>query len=166
MSFCKVVFLYGNHDLTDVGVMALADALLKATQTFLTHLNLSDVGMGDEGIAALASLVSQGCMQQVTELSLSSNGGVTNRGIISLAQAIDARGLSNLRALHLCGMLPATDKETVLGITTLGHAITKGCPPLKDFTFDPAHRDMITVTLSEGGGLERGSKYALDARIR
>jgi hypothetical protein len=147
----KKIGLYGNHDLTDVGVGALAEALLKAPQTSFTHLNLSDVGMGDEGIGALASLVSQGRMEQLEELSLSSNSGVTKHGIIALAQAISAQGLPMLGALDLCGLLPATDKETVLGITTLVQAITKGCPPLKAFTFHPAHRDVITGILKAAG---------------
>jgi Ran GTPase-activating protein (RanGAP) involved in mRNA processing and transport len=141
------LFLSKNPNLTDVGVVALAEALSKTTQTFLTNLNLSDVGMGDEGIGALASLISQGRMEQLEELSLSSNSAVTKQGIIALAKAVDARGLPKLRALNLDGLVRETDDETVLGITTLVHAIAEGCLPLEEFTFDPAHSDVITSIL-------------------
>ena len=56
-------------------------------------LQLHDVGMGDAGIAALASLVSRDRLEQLEHFYLSHNHAVTNRGIIALAQAIDARGL-------------------------------------------------------------------------
>jgi len=114
--------------------VALAEALLKAPQILLTHLSLSDVGMGDEGIAALASLVVQGRLQQLEESSLSRNDGVTKPCSIALAEAIGTRGLPVLRALHLAALVRETDKETVRGITTLVHAITKGRPPLEQFT--------------------------------
>jgi len=143
--------LSANHFLTDGGVVALAEALLKAPQILLTHLSLSDVGMGDEGIAALASLVVQGRLQQLEESSLSRNDGVTKQGSIALAEAIGARGLPVLRALHLAALVRETDKETVRGVTTLVHAIIKGRPPLEQFTFDPAHRDTITDILEAAG---------------
>jgi len=159
-------FPFIHYDLTDVCVVALAEALLKATQTFWTHLNLSDVGMGDEGIAALAPLVSQGRMQQVTELSLSGNSGLTKQGIITLAEAIDARGLPKLRASHLSGLLPATDEESILGITTFVHAVTKGCPPLKEFTFDPTHQDVITDMIKAAGWKREVNMHKMREYVR
>lgn len=62
-----------NPDMTDMGIMALTKALENASQTFLMHLNLTNVGMADEGIAALAHLVYQGCMDQLTGMTLSEN---------------------------------------------------------------------------------------------
>ena len=40
---------YNNPNITDMGVVVLADGLLKALQTSLISLELCDVGMGDEG---------------------------------------------------------------------------------------------------------------------
>jgi len=42
-----------------------AEALLKAPQTRLEYLDLRGVGMGDDGIAALSSLIPQGLFDQV-----------------------------------------------------------------------------------------------------
>jgi len=39
--------------------------LLKAPQTRLEYLDLRGVGMGDDGIAALSSLIPQGLFDQV-----------------------------------------------------------------------------------------------------
>lgn len=54
----------------DVGVTALADALGKPTQTILTGLDLENVGMGDDGITALSSVVYQGRFEQLEFLFL------------------------------------------------------------------------------------------------
>jgi hypothetical protein len=43
-----------NPYLIDVGVVALAEVLMKSTQTFLTVQGLEYVGMGEEGISAVA----------------------------------------------------------------------------------------------------------------
>lgn len=66
--------------------MALAEALSKSTPACLGSLVLDNVGMGDEGIAALASLVGQGRMEQLTELDISQNAALTQQGIITLAR--------------------------------------------------------------------------------
>ena len=44
----------GNPDISDEGVMALTKALSKATQTFERRLDLTDVGLGDEGLVRVA----------------------------------------------------------------------------------------------------------------
>jgi len=62
-----------NPNISDVGVLALAAALLKPTTTFLRELELRDVGMGNKGIAALASLVDQGRMEYLDLLIMSIN---------------------------------------------------------------------------------------------
>lgn len=63
--------------------MALAEGLLNAPKTKLKYLYLNDnIGMGDNGIAALAALVSQDRFEQLEDLHLSDDGGVTNEGIV------------------------------------------------------------------------------------
>lgn len=86
-----------NPDITDVGVVVLVDGLLKALQTSLLSLELCDVGMGDEGIAALTSLISRRRMGELHRLNISENASVSDQGIIGLARAIDAHGLLELR---------------------------------------------------------------------
>lgn len=56
----KFLNLGQNPNISDVGILALSEGLLKSTQTCLETLFLNHVGLGDEGIAALASLVEQG----------------------------------------------------------------------------------------------------------
>jgi hypothetical protein len=50
---------FSDSGVTDVGAVALANALSNATRTFLTHLSLTAMKIGDKGIVALASLVEQ-----------------------------------------------------------------------------------------------------------
>lgn len=90
-----------NPGIKDVGVVALADALGKATQTSLTHLDLACVNMGDEDIAALASLVSEGHLEQLKVLYLCDNHDVSDQGIITLAQAIGTDKLEDFRMERL-----------------------------------------------------------------
>lgn len=75
-----------------MGVEILVEGLLEATTTYLTVLVLHGVGMGDVGIAALAPLVSEGRMRQLTHLNLSENGDVTNEGIIPLQRRLARMG--------------------------------------------------------------------------
>jgi len=48
----------------DEGVVALANALCVAPRTLRKELNLRNVGMGDVGMATLASVIHQGRMGQ------------------------------------------------------------------------------------------------------
>lgn len=70
--------------ITDVGVIGLAKGLSKATQTFLKSLTLSYVGLGDEGIAALAPLVYEGRLKKLETLNLSNISDVTDWGLVTL----------------------------------------------------------------------------------
>lgn len=110
-----------------MGVLALAEALVKSTQTILTGLGLRDVGMGDGGISALATLVSQGRMEHLTWLDISENEDLTQQGIIALARAIDARGLPRLERLAIQEL----EHMTARGISAITLAVIKGCPQLK-----------------------------------
>lgn len=136
----QILYFHGNPDITDVGVVALAEALSKTTQTFLTDFQLHDVGMGDEGIAALASLISWDRLEQLEHFYLSHNHAVTNRGILALAQAMDARGLPLLEHFRLTGLEGA---EAALGISTIAHTVIKACPDLQVIECDHAHQDMV-----------------------
>lgn len=91
------LYLYDCPSIADVGAVALVTALREATQTSLTKLCLHDVGMSDEGITALASLVSQRRLEELQVLDIAKNAAVTEQGIIALARAINARGLPELR---------------------------------------------------------------------
>jgi hypothetical protein len=132
-----------NEGITDVGVMALAEGLLKATHTFLTCLDLTNVGMADPGLTALASLVHQGRLEQLKSLRFHTNGAVTDLGIVGLARAIDAGGLPMLETLDLGGM--ETDPMTVVGISAIAHATIKGCPQVKELNLSSqgAKKDMM-----------------------
>ena len=117
----KELRLSDDPGIKDVGVELLAEGLVKAMTTYLTVLDLDDVGMGDKGIAALASLVSQGRLKQLVDLNLRGNGDVTNQGIISFAKAIGAHGLPRLEEIEMRGL--DNRKVTALGISALAHAI-------------------------------------------
>jgi hypothetical protein len=137
--------LHGNPNITDVGVVSLAEALLKATQTSLRVLTLSDVGMGDEGIAALSSLIYRGRMEQMRELRFSENGGITKEGIKALAQAIEAHMLPVLKDIYVMELK---------GIRAIGRAVIKGCPQLERIVLNPNEvdkKDVLEILLKAGG---------------
>jgi len=142
----------GNPNGTDAGVMASTETL-KARQTSLANLALYNVEMGDEGIAALASLVSHGRMEQLEELDISLNAALTQQGIITLARAIDARGLPMLETLEMSRLT----NLTAVGIGGIALAVIKGCPRLKVIDFwgsgqeDSSHRDAVTGMLDAVG---------------
>lgn len=66
----KRLLLGLNYMITDVGVVALTEALEEAPRTLLVDLDLSYIWMEDVGMAALASLVHRGRMHQVQVLDL------------------------------------------------------------------------------------------------
>lgn len=133
--------LHGNADITDAGVVALADALLKSTKTSLRSLILSIVGMGDEGIAALSSLIYQGRMEQIRDLSFAENDDITDEGINVLARAVEAHMLPLLEYIYIMEL----KGMTITGIRAIGHAVIKGCPQLEDFTLEHDEVDKINV---------------------
>lgn len=88
--------LGGNDGMGDEGVAALASGLGEAPRTMLKLLDLNYTGMGDVGMVALASVIHQGRMQEVEDFNLGEIPGMTDKGLIALARAIDARGLPNV----------------------------------------------------------------------
>lgn len=152
-SALQQISLIGNPNITDVGIMAFAEALLKSTQTRLEVLGLCDVGMGEEGIAALASLVSQGRMERLKRLDISANAALTQQGIITLASAIAARGLPMLEDLLMINLT----NLTAVGIGAIALAVIKGCPRLTVIDFagsgpeNGSHRDAVAGMLEAAG---------------
>lgn len=119
----KELYLPTNPNITDMGIVALAEALVQPTQTLLTHLNLSFVGLRDEGISTLGSVVIQGRLDQLKELDLSRNYGVTNDGVINLARAIDAHGLPTLEFVDFG---QGADVISLLGVSAIAYAVIRG----------------------------------------
>ena len=142
-----------NPNITDVGIVALAEALLKSTPTRLGSLVLDGVGMGDEGIAALTSLVDQGRLEKLREFDISDNEDLTEHGIITLARAIGACGLPKLETFAMAKL----GKNAARGIGAIAHVVMKGCPRLEMIHLmntgpdNSNHRDVITGML-EGAG--------------
>lgn len=126
---------------------------MKSTHTLLTELNLDNVGMGDQGLVALASLIDQGRLVQLEALNVSGNESVTDQGYIALARAIDIGGLSNLSMLQIYRLA----KLTGVGISAISLAVIKGCPQLEEIDLegsgpgDGSHRDAITGMLEATG---------------
>jgi len=134
--FCRGLFpamecldLGGNPNISDLGIMALAEALSKSSPACLGSLVLDNVGMGDEGIAALASLVGQGRMEQLREFNIYENAALTQQGICALARAVDARGLPFLETF----LINRSTEKAARGIGVIAFAVFKGCPQLKYF---------------------------------
>lgn len=107
--------------------MALAESLLTATQTRLRSLDLSQCGLGDKALVALASVIDQGRFEVLQDFYLANNVHVTDQGILALARAIEARGLPMLETFTMDAM----DYMTTVGISAIIDALIKGCPKLK-----------------------------------
>ncbi len=110
--------------------MALAQALKEAPRTLLVDLALHKVGMGNLGMAALASVIQQGRMQRIEMLDLSGADYVTDVSITALAQAIEARGLPNVRNFKIEGLHET--EVTAIGFDAIARALVKRCPQLKE----------------------------------
>ena len=117
-----------NPNISDVGVVAPAEALMKSTQTCLKTLGLENVEMGDEGISALASLASQGRLEHLKTLNISENEDLTEQGIITLARAIGVRGLPMLETFDMVKLGNMTARE----IGAIAHGVFKWCPQVKE----------------------------------
>lgn len=100
-----------------------------ATQTLLTVLVLDHVGMSDKGMIALATLIDQGRVEQLTDLNLTESECETDRGVGALAQAIETRGLPMLENLNLSSF--NVEKVAVQGISDIAKALLKHCPRLR-----------------------------------
>ena len=61
---------------------------MPACRTRLTLLDLNSVGMGDEGMAALASAVHGECFERLGKIDIRGNQKVSKRGLGALARAV------------------------------------------------------------------------------
>ena len=110
--------------------MALAGALCEAPRTMLTRLNLSGVGMGDVGMAALASVIDQGRMQQMQTFPIFNTHGVTDEGMITLARAIDTHELPKIQELRMVNK--HKELVTAVGVDAITLAFVHCCPELRN----------------------------------
>lgn len=125
---------------THVGVAALAAALPKASQSNWAHLDLMS------GWVTQASLCWSLLWPRAT-CSLSDGGGVTNEGMILLAQAISGGSLS---ALERFEMVCYSKNITLLGVGALAHAVVNGCPELGEiYLTKPASDEEVSVPIHE-----------------
>jgi hypothetical protein len=79
---------------------------------------------------------------------LSHNPAVTNRGFISLAQAIDACGLPKLEKFRLTGL---QGPGAALDISTIARAVINSCPDLYVIECDQIHRQAVMGLVEVAG---------------
>ena len=115
----KSLRIFRDRSVTDAGVTVLVEALQKSKHTYLEELDLEGVGIGAIGMAALASLVDQGRLEQLKTLDISQNNALTQQGIITLARAIDERGLPMLQTFSMKRLR----EMTTIGISAIAHAL-------------------------------------------
>ena len=108
------------------------------------------MGMRDGGLSALVSLVNRGCLEQLRELDNSDNYSLTEQGIISLARAIDARGLPRLEKFAMRELGDVSGQ----GIGAIIYAVFKGCPQLQEIKLVGSFEDTYTLRDLVGGMLE------------
>lgn len=149
-----------ENEMQDEGVVALAGALCEAPRTGLLELESADVGLRDEGMAALASLMHRGRMGRTRNIYLSEASGVTDKGIVALARAIDEGGLAKLQQLDL-GASPIK-KVTALGFGAMFHAFIKGCPEATEIHMTcPAGKDHALIEKMVKGMLQAAGRTVL-----
>ncbi len=85
----------------DTGVVALAQALLDAPTIRLAELSLSNVEIGDEGMAALARVLEAGRFDRLETICLGDSDDVTDAGLGAWVRAIDTAGVHGLPILCL-----------------------------------------------------------------
>ncbi len=133
------------------GIPALA-------RTRLTDLDLAPVGMGDRGVAALASVARSGRFNRLDAIYLDDNREVTDEGLCVLARAVEDAGQQGLPALsHISatGLKPVTG----MGEGALAHALLKNCRRLKGFYLDNRNSDGVMDNV-----MVEGMVRAADAR--
>ena len=138
---------FSDGDIGDECVVVLANALLNATETRLWELNLNRVGMGDAGVVALASVVSQGHFEELKYFCFGRNSDVTDQGMTALARAIDAQGLPMLELITIDGL----DRLTDIGVGAIMDALIKRCPQLARIAWGPPENDLVRNKLQEAG---------------
>ena len=138
---------FSDGDIGDECVVVLANALLNATETRLWEVNLNRVGMGDAGVVALASVVSQGHFEELKYFCFGRNSDVTDQGMTALARAIDAQGLPMLELITIDGL----DRLTDIGVGAIMDALIKRCPRLARIAWGPPENDLVRNKLQEAG---------------
>jgi hypothetical protein len=155
----------GTSGIGDDGAAVLAQGLLAASRTRLTGLKLAKVGISDEGVAAVASLVRAGCLERLQEIFLGANSAFTDQGVGVLTRAIQAAGKNGLpRLLEFWGKeLP---QVTRVGIVVLVSVLIRNCPRLKLLNMrgnkEKAGSHNAVV---EGMVLAAGCKYRLEVKV-
>lgn len=141
---------FSDDDIGEEGVVVLAESLSNATQTSLRSLDLSNVGMGDTGVAALAAIVQQGRFDKLSIFKIEKNSGITDQGIIALARAIDARGLPVLKIFTMDGLT----KLTAIAVGAIMDALISRCPRLELIFWThrgPPETDLVRNKLQDAG---------------
>ena len=134
-----------ENAIRDEGVVALAGGLREAPRTMLREFCLNDIGMGDVGMAALASLIYKGRLGQLEPLYINEIPDVKDEGITALARAISMRGLPKVSEFML-GPLHE-ENVTAFGFGALTFAFINNCPQLLvenitiDWSGQPEHAD-------------------------
>jgi len=140
-----------DQNIGDEGAVALAGGLCEAPRTMLKTLNLG-VRMGDVGMAALASVIEHGRMGQLRYI----NYGMTDKGLVALARAIDAWGLPKLQEVEIC---MGGGEYTALGFGALALAFVRGCPKMNHISLvcpDPGLDKTALKTMIRGMLLAAG----------
>ncbi len=109
----------GCQHIGDEGLAIFAQGLTSAPLTRLSHLDLSHVDMGDEGMVALASVVREGGLE-LENVNLGKSG-VMDQGICALARAVEDAGVRDLP------MLSVFEGSCKRRVTTLGGGGTRLC---------------------------------------
>lgn len=109
-------------------------------------------------MVALASVVRQGRLERLEELNLSNNKGVTDNGVIALAQAIEASGLSRLRLIRISKLDKV--KVTTLGFGAIAYAIIKGSPQLKSINVECNGSEAASLRTTIEGMLRAAGRTA------
>ncbi len=143
----------------------LCKGLLAASHTPLTWLELTDVDMDDSGMAALASVVRGGGFPHLHTLDISHNEEVTDKGLSTLAQAVEETGerglptLYEMRAQHLQSVVHC-------GFRVLASALINHCPLLVSLDFVGADVDVEELGEDLAEMLqEAGCSHRVDVRV-
>lgn len=86
-------------------------------------------------------------------MDISGNGGITDHGIIVLAQAIETRGLPMLDTFGIERV--DTQKVTSVGIRALTRTATGGCPKLGEILINDEYGDIAKDMLRAAEGNTR-----------
>lgn len=89
---------FSNIDIGDAGVVSLSLGLLEPPQTRLKELRLSEVGMGDGGMAAIANIIRAGRFEGSEGPVVGWNTNMTNEGMCAFVLVVQAGGKHTFKA--------------------------------------------------------------------